>query len=580
MRYIARKKGDYVYYSIIKDITKDGKRTTEIVENIGNEAQLRERAGNEDPIVWLDKYVESLNKEHQKKKATRRSRTYTRNPNNRVEKGKQTSYDIGYLFLQKIFHGLKLDEICNNIKDRYKIEYDLTSILSRLIYGRVLFPCSKKKTTELSQNLLEKPNFTEHQVYRALDVICDERDFIQAELYKNSKKAYSRNNRVLYYDCTNFFFESDEETDLKKYSAASKEHRPNPIVQMGLLIDGDGVPLAFDIAPGNTNEQVTLKPLEERIIQDFGIPNLVVCTDAGLSSLANRKLNNTYNRRFITTQSLKNFKEHLRDWSLDLTKGWRIFGDDRTYNISALRDNQQLINKYKNTIFYKERWINEDGLEQRLIVTYSVKYQEFLRAKREAQFLRAEDKIDKKRVKDPAKRANSPDRFIVKTMTTKDGEVATKKSYSLDFDAKENEELYDGIYAVCTNLEDSVDEILRVCSDRWQIEDSFRLTKSFFKARPVFVSNDNRIIGHFTTCFLALLFYKILDKQLDRKYTATQIIEKLREMKFYEIYPNEYVPNYVVDDLTDDLHKFGGFYTDFEVITKAQLNIILKRTQK
>lgn len=227
--------------------------------------------------------------------------------------------------------------------------------MSKLIYSRVLFPASKLKTLELFQRFLEQPNFEYQHIERALTVLCDNMYFIQSELYKNSKEYMKRNNKILYYDCTNYYFEIEEENGLKQYGK-SKENRPNPIVQMGLFMDGNGIPLAFDITPGNTNEQKTLQPLEEKIINDFECAEFVVCTDAGLASKANRKFNDKNNRKFVTTQSIKKLKSHLKDGALDLTSGWKLSGSDNTFNISKLRTDEKLIEKYKDKILDGSIW--------------------------------------------------------------------------------------------------------------------------------------------------------------------------------------------------------------------------------
>ena len=236
-------------------------------------------------------------------------------PTKLTEKEQQRSFNGGYLFLQKIYHELGFHKICEEISRRHKFTYNLDSILSRLLYGRIIFPDSKLSTFNLSSRFLEKPDFEIQHIYRALEVISKETDFIQSELYKNSLKLSKRNTGILYYDCTNYFFEIEQEQGLKQYGY-SKEHKPNPIVQMGLFMDGDGIPLAFSITKGNTNEQLTLRPLEEKILDDFKLSKFVVCTDAGLASNANRKFNDQGDRAFITTQSVKKLKNHLKEWTL------------------------------------------------------------------------------------------------------------------------------------------------------------------------------------------------------------------------------------------------------------------------
>lgn len=576
MRIRTTKTTNTVQYAIIKDITKNGKRTTCIFENLGTLDKIKQRAGNEEPLLWLKNYVQELNI---KEKENKMPVLIKKDPSKVIEKNVQSSFNVGYLFLQNIYYKLKLDKICNKITEQHQFKFDLNDILSKLIYSRIIFPASKLKTLELSKKFLEQPNFEYQHIERALPVICENMDFIQSELYKNSNEYMKRNNKILYYDCTNYYFEIEEESGLRQYGK-SKENRPNPIVQMGLFMDGNGIPLAFDITPGNTNEQKTLQPLEEKIIKDFEFSEFVVCTDAGLASKANRKFNNKNNRKFVTTQSIKKLKSHLKNEALDLTKGWKLPGSNKTYNISKLRTDEKLIEEYRDKIFYKERWINEDGLEQRLIVTYSVKYQEYQKKIRNNQINRAKKIIDTNSIKLKKTNSNDPKRFIKTLNVTKDGELADKSIYSIDQNIIDEEAKYDGLYAVCTNLEDSVEDIIRVNKRRWEIEESFRIMKTDFKSRPIYHSRDEMIKAHFITCFLALIIYRYVEKKLDEKYTAPEIIETLRDMNMKLENECSYIPNYIRTDLTDDLHDKFGFRTDFEIISEKNIKKILKQTKK
>ena len=287
-------------YYIIKDIKKNGKRSTAIYERLGTEKEILKRSNGEDIFSWIEKYLDKLNKN-----SASNDVIVKYSPKKIIEKDTQKLFNCGYLFLEKIYYDLKINKICENIANKYSFKYDLNNILSRLLYGRIIFPSSKLATYNLSQKLIEQPNFELQHIYRALEVIAKENEFIQAELYKNSLKKIKRNTGVLYYDCTNFFFELEQEDGLKQYGP-SKENKNTPIVQMGLFMDGDGIPLAFNITPGNTNEQTTLTPTEQKILDDFKLSKFIVCTDAGLASTANRKFNDKEDRAFITTQSIKN----------------------------------------------------------------------------------------------------------------------------------------------------------------------------------------------------------------------------------------------------------------------------------
>ena len=556
---------------VVKSIYHNKKRTNKVIEKLGTYEHLKNIL-HEDPIAWAKKYVEELNK---KEKEGTREIIVKYSPTKIIEKNLQTSFNIGYIFLEKIYYELGLNDICNNINNKYKFDYDLNSILSRLVYSRIIYPSSKLATFELSKKYIEQPNFELHDIYRALEVIAKETDFIQSELYKNSLKVSKRNTHILYYDCTNYFFEIEQESGLRQYGP-SKEHRPNPITQMGLFMDGDGIPLAFSITAGNTNEQITLTPLEEKILEDFKLSKFIVCTDAGLASNANRKFNDKDDRAFITTQSIKKLKKHLMDWALD-PNGWHLSGDKKEYNIKEIENDEKSLELYKDRIFFKDRWIKENGLEQKLIVTYSLKYKNYQRQIRNSQIERAKVAIANKSFKLDKCNQNDFKRFIKKTNITKEGEIAEKKILSLNIDTIQKEEKFDGFYGVCTNLDDEPEEIIKVNQRRWEIEESFRIMKSEFKARPVYLSRDDRITAHFTTCFLSLVILRFLEKMLDEKYTTSKIIDCLREMNFTESIGNGYIPTYTRTDLTDNLHEKFGFRTDYQITTKTNLKKILKK---
>jgi len=557
----------YVIKSIYNSKTQSN--SSVIVEKLGTEAELREKLNGQDPYEWAKSYIDELN---EKEKEDNSKVMVQYSPTKLIAKDKQLSFNGGYLFLQKIYHDLKLHDICKEISKRYKFTFNLDSILSRLLYGRIIFPSSKLATYDLSSRFIEQPDFDIQHVYRALDVISKETDFIQSELYKNSLKLSKRNTGVLYYDCTNYFFEIEEESGLREYGH-SKDHKPNPIVQMGLFMDGDGIPLAFDIHSGKTNEQKTLKPLEKRILSDYKLSRFVVCTDAGLSSVENRKFNDMGNRAFITTQSVKMLKDHLKGWALD-PRGWMYGDDGKAYDISKLDEEKDYLK-----IFFKERWFNENGLEQRMIVTYSLKYRNYKMQIRENQVQRAADVIEKNPAKLKKSSSNDYKRFIEKINVTTDGEVAEKELLSIDKTLVTKEAMYDGFYAVCTNLEDDVSDIIRVNQRRWEIEECFRIMKSEFKSRPVYLSRDERIKAHFTTCFLSLVVYRYLEKALGSKFTTCEIIKGLRDMNFYEVPGEGLIPTYIRNDFTDALHDSFGFRTDYQILKTKQVKNILRITK-
>src|SRR5690554_6510312 len=385
---ISKSKNSTSLY-VIKSTYENGVRSSKVVEKLGTVKDLSKKLNGQDPIEWAKKYIEELNK---KEEEENREIIVKYSPSKVIVKGEQRSFNGGYLFLQQIYHELKLNKICAQISRKYKFTFDIDSILSRLLYARIIYPSSKLATFQLSSRCIEQPNFELQHIYRALEVIAKETDFIQSSLYNNSLKLSKRNTGVLYYDCTNYFFEIEQEDGLRQYGH-SKEHKPNPIVQMGLFMDGDGVPLAFSINKGNTNEQLTLRPLEEKILSDFYLSKFVVCTDAGLASNSNRQFNNKGERAFITTQSIKKLKSHLKKWAIN-PEGWYLSDDGKSYDITKLDETND-----RDKVFHKERWIKENGLEQRIIVTYSIKYRDYQRNIRNSQVERARKAIDANSIK-------------------------------------------------------------------------------------------------------------------------------------------------------------------------------------
>ena len=494
----------------------------------------------------------------------------------RIPLNEARSFNVGYLFLQVLCTQLRLDKICRTIKTRHRFKYDLNAILTDLAYARILSPASKLGSYDYCKTLLEPPKYSLQDIYRALSVIAEESDFIQSELYKNSNFLHPRDKRILYYDCTNYYFEIEEESGSKRYGK-SKEHRPNPIVTMGLFMDTDGIPLAFDIFPGNQNEQTTLKPLETKILQDFNCSEFIFCSDAGLGSASNRRFNSMGNRSYIISHSLKKMKKEDRDMALDPTQFRRV-GSGRFIDLRELDETKKEVFE---TVYYKEVPVITGDMDETLIVTYSPKYKAYQKKIREGQIERAKKIIATPGQKRKGKNQNDPMRFVKKTSVTSDGEIAEKNVYDLDEEQIQKEEMYDGFYAVITNLEGDVNEIIKINKQRWEIEENFRIMKTEFDARPVYVRRDDRIKAHFMTCYISLLLYRLLEKKLGDTYTSKQILETLRSMQMTLLNKaSGYIPSYTRTELTDRLHKEFHFRTDYEFITKSSMRTIIKNTKQ
>ena len=569
-----------IYYVQKSYRKEDGKNATKNVERLGTLADLKSRFGEDDPIGGAKKYIAELTAAE---KEANRKVLVEYSPTTPIAKGEQRLYNGGYLFLQKIYYELGLDYICKKIAKKHKlVQYDLNSILSMLIYTRVLDPKSKRSSLEAAKKFIEQPECKLEQVYRALSLLAGEFNSIQADVYKRSLKLGRRNTSVVYYDLTNYFFEWEEEGGLVQYGHC-KEGRPLPIVQMGLFTDHDGFPLAMCIEPGNTAESTTLKPMETLLKEKFGLSKLVVCTDGGLSTYENRKNDSVGDRSFITVQSLKKMRGYLQEWALD-SKGWHIAGSDEEFDISTLDGRE-----YHDTLFYKERWdptsmSTGEILEQRIIVTFSFKYQEYLAYVRERQVARAQALLDKGRGATAKRKSpNDAKRYIKTEHCTQEGELAQYESYSLNQEMIDQESIFDGFYAICTDLEDPAPAIIKLNGGRWIIENEFRIMKTDFETRPVYVRRDDRIKAHFLTCFLALLIYKYLEKKVNRggkHFTTREIVDTLRSMDFLSVPGEGYVPTYTRTDLTNNLHGSAGFRTDYQIVPKQKMRSIISLTKK
>ena len=565
---ISKSKNTTIYY-LSKSVRIGSRTTTKTIEKIGTYDEIKEKCGDMEPLEWAKKYAAQRSVEE---KAAKQDVIMKCSSSMLIDKNVRRSCNAGYLFLLDIYYSLGIDKICAEISEKYRFEYDLNEILSMLVCSRIIAPGSKRSSLEEANGFVEQPKCSLHQIYRALEVIAKENDFFQSQLYKNSQSITERRKDVLYYDCTNYYFEIEDEDDFRKYGV-SKEHRPNPIVQMGLFIDSDGIPLSFSVFDGNFSEQPSMTPLEKKILQDFDTSDFVVCTDSGLSSIANRRFNSIQGRGFVTAQSIKKLKGFLQDFCLG-DDGWYLPGSDRKYKLSELDEEKDC-----DRVFYKDRWINENDLEQHLIVTYSIKYRNYQRAVRGRQIVRAE-KLAENPSSLSRKKENDPKRFVMQEHCTTDGEAAEKTITSLDQNRIDNEMKYDGVYAVCTNLEDDVSDIIRINQKRWEIEECFRIMKTEFKARPVYLSRRDRITAHFTTCFTALVIYRMLEKKLENRFTCEEIIRTLRDMNMM-IAPGEgYIPTYTRTDLTDTLHGAFGFRTDYQITSQKSMRKILNQIRK
>lgn len=578
-----------IYYIVKGFRDKTGKSTSKNVRRLGTLAEIREREGVSDAWAWVKTQLEL---ENARENEGKRKVNVSFSPDWVIKKDEQRLFNIGYLPLQKLYYELGIGLINDGISRRSEFRYDLDEIVRQIVLGRILWPCSKLQTWGKSSKMALCKPVSLHQYYRSLIVISDNLEYIQQRLYHYTKNILKRDTSIIYYDCTNFFFESTKETELRK-PGASKENRRTPIVQFGIFMDADGLPLAFCINPGNTNEQTTLAPLEKMIDERMDINEFVMCTDAGLSSFENRLENDSDMRKFITVQSIKTLPEKgdkkrsgdMKTWALEPT-GWKLPHEESLeYDIRTLDSEAD-----KDKIFYKERWYRteKDGetLEQRIIVSYSLKYRQYQRNRRAINISHAE-----KAILNGNDRPNTKDfrKYITSLNVTGQGEVVQKVGSTIDWDKIREEEKYDGFYAVCTNLEKYEDkngkmrhtirEILDINRARWEIEESFRIMKLQMRARPVYHRNDKAVKALFTLCFLSLFILRVLEHRMPG-VTTDDLLEALRTMDALKVEGEGYVPTFTRTDITDRLFEMTGFRLDTQIIMLKKLKSFNAMTRR
>lgn len=577
-------------YHLIKGFRDNsGRSTSKSVRRFGTLEEIRQTQGVSDAWLWIKTEVE---KENKRETECKREVKVSFNPGKIIEKDKRRLFNIGYLILQKIYYELGIGLINEAITRRSSFHYELDEIVRQIVLGRILWPCSKMQPHSKSSKMALYSPVSLWQYYRALIVISNNLEYMQQRLFHYTKDILKRDTSIIYYDCTNFFFESTRETELRK-PGASKENRRTPIVQFGIFMDADGLPLAFCVNPGNTNEQTTLAPLEKMIGEKMSIDEFIMCTDAGLSSFENRLENDTDKRKFITVQSLKKLPEKgdssrsggMKSWALEPT-GWKLPCEGSLeYDIRQLDPDAD-----RDKVFYKERWYKtqKDGetLEQRIIVSYSLKYREYQRNHRAINIAHAE-----KAIRNGNAGPNSKDfrKYITSLNVTSEGEIISKVGSSIDWQKIADEEKYDGFYAVCTNLEKqekkngqvrhSIAEILDINRARWEIEESFRILKLQMRTRPIYHHNDKAVKAHCALCFVALFILRVLEHRMPGCSTDT-LLEALRTMDALKVDGEGFVPTFTRTSVTDRLFDVSGFRLDTQIVMLKKLKSINAMTKR
>ncbi len=582
---------------------KTGKSTTRKVETLGSEEEIEKKHGCADGLEWARAYVARLNEE---KKINKEKINVELSPVERINPGEQISYDCGDLLLLPLYNRLGLPQLCEGIEAGTKVRYNLNEILETLVILRLLCPCSKLSSYGLGKKRLRKMSCDLEDVYRALSLLSSHIDDIQATVWENSRQIVRRDPRVVYYDCTNYYFEIEDNDPVGKdprhpnrpegirRRGKSKEHRHNPIVQMGLLMDSDGIPLSFIIFPGNESEQPSLQKIEEMIADKFGLNEFVISTDAGLSSEDNRRYNMTEGREYIAVQSLPKLSGDDQKMALD-PHGWHIaFRDSRLGPVCPEdpgRDTFCLdeidLETERHTKFYKEIIVSKavggkisTARPERVIVTYCHDFALYLRHKRQER-VKAAEKIVRNRQVKSRQSQQDPRHYVSTVYVTKDGDVAEHISMSLDVNAIEVEARFDGFYAYGTSLDDDAIDVLRARSFHHEIEHLFRSTKSFIDVRPVYLQRSDRIRSHFLICFLSMVILKILQKQLNMpELSIDRLIKTIREFKLGYIRGAGYIPLFERNILTDRLQEINSICIDTQIVRTKTINALYRKVLK
>ena len=610
--YYDKRLKDPTYY--IQQGFRNGKKTTtKNIKRLGKHSELLLITDN--PLEYAKNEVKKMNEEY---RSGRSEFIVTMDFNERIPStdspcSNSTSLNIGYLYLKDIYAKLNLSDFFKSVSSDRKITYDCNKICQFLTYARILDPASKYGTYDKLDTYYEKPQVEYQHMIRFLDILDRNSDQYLKHLFDNSENIVKRDTSVMYYDCTNYFFETEKPDEeivdevtgeiilgLRQFGI-SKENKTSPIVEMGLIMDSRGIPISMCIHPGNTNEQLTAVPLEKEVIKMTGNKKFIYCADAGLGSYNIRKFNDMGGRAYIVTQSVKKLGQEIKDIVFN-DSNYRLLSNDDAITLKEMRtfnkkdaNNLSLYNDFAykvipantamDTGLYEEK-VYKNGrtkkvkakgtLHQYIIVTFSRKMMEYQRTIRERQLERAKKLL---RLKDPEKIKKGPNdirRFLKNTSSD-------TANYVLDMDKIHEEEKYDGFYAVATNLDDSAKDILAVAQNRYKIEDCFRIMKTNFDTRPVFLRKPERIRAHFLICYTALLIYRLMECKLDDNLThvtTSNLIKTLRNMNVVNMDDMYYKSIYSGSQALDALEKCFELQLNRKYYRPSDLNKIVKKFSK
>lgn len=610
--YYDKRLKDPTYY--IQQGFRNGKKTTtKNIKRLGKHSELLLITDN--PLEYAKNEVKKMNEEY---RSGRFEFIVTMDFNERIPStdslySNSTSLNIGYLYLKDVYAKLNLSDFFKSVSSDRKITYDCNKICQFLTYARILDPASKYGTYDKLDTYYEKPQVEYQHMIRFLDILDRNSDQYLKHLFDNSENIVKRDTSVMYYDCTNYFFETEKPDEeivdevtgeiilgLRQFGI-SKENKTSPIVEMGLIMDSRGIPISMCIHPGNTNEQLTAVPLEKEVIKMTGNKKFIYCADAGLGSYNIRKFNDMGGRAYIVTQSVKKLGQEIKDIVFN-DSNYRLLSNDDAITLKEMRtfnkksaNNLSLYNDFAykvipantamDTGLYEEK-VYKNGrtkkvkakgtLHQYIIVIFSRKMMEYQRTIRERQLERAKKLL---RLKDPEKIKKGPNdirRFLKNTSSD-------TANYVLDMDKIHEEEKYDGFYAVATNLDDSAKDILAVAQNRYKIEDCFRIMKTNFDARPVFLRKPERIRAHFLICYTALLIYRLMECKLDDNLThvtTSNLIKTLRNMNVVNMDDMYYKSIYSGSQALDALERCFELQLNRKYYRPSDLNKIVKKFSK
>lgn len=610
MKLAYNKKSDNPYYYIQEGRRVDGKVVTITVAKIGRHKDLLNN-GIEDPLKYayekLKEYNDKAKKDVLSISLNCTPKKLGSDSKDDYKYSKSTALNVGYAYLKKIYNDLKINDFFDIVGENRRYKFDAALINEFLTYDRVLEPRSKYAALGGLENYFEKPKIQYQHILRYMDVLYENADKYIEHLYNNSENIVKRNTSVCYYDCTNFYFETEQEDEyidevtgevyrgLRQYGV-SKEHRPNPIIQMGLFIDSNGIPLSMGLYPGNTNEQTTVNELERKLLKMLKNKKIIYCADAGLASLNARQLNDMAGRAFIVTQSIKKLSNEIKN-EVFKDDGYRLLSNNLPVSLADLKSFDKNKDEYKNLYLdkaykvievdsvvdlglFEEKTLKNGKtkliksnakMKQRIIITYSRQMAEYQKNIRNNQIIRAES-ILKRGVDKRRKGYNDPARFIKQTNKN--------ASYELDNEAISEEEKYDGFYAIATNLMDSnIKGILEINANRYKIEDCFRILKTNFSGRPAFHRKDPRLYAHFLICYAALLIYRLLDAKLKENgyhFTIDELLKTLQNMNINLINFN-YYSSYTHSEVLAALEKTFNLQLDYDSYTDKTIKKILKK---